>query len=264
MDGKMIQNLHTHTYRCRHATGTEREYVERAIEAGLEVLGFSDHTPQPYEGGFQSGDKMLMEELEGYVDTVLALQKEYEGKIQILLGLEVEYLPKYFDQLMRAVDRYPFDYLILGQHYLRNGGRGEAYTGLATDSDDDLICYVRQSVEALETGRFTYFAHPDLIHYTGSRDRYRKWMRILCKETARRRIPLEINLLGLEDRRHYPNPVFWQIAAEEGNVAVFGSDAHDPEGVFRSEAYGRAERMAEELHLKTLQRIPLRSRKNML
>ena len=30
----MIANYHTHTWRCRHADGTEREYVETAIEAG--------------------------------------------------------------------------------------------------------------------------------------------------------------------------------------------------------------------------------------
>lgn len=36
----MIANYHTHTWRCRHADGTEREYVERAIEGGLKILGF--------------------------------------------------------------------------------------------------------------------------------------------------------------------------------------------------------------------------------
>ena len=48
----MIANYHTHTWRCRHADGTEREYVETAIEAGLKILGFSDHTPQVYPGGY--------------------------------------------------------------------------------------------------------------------------------------------------------------------------------------------------------------------
>ena len=33
----MIANYHTHTWRCRHADGTEREYVERAIEGGLKI-----------------------------------------------------------------------------------------------------------------------------------------------------------------------------------------------------------------------------------
>ena len=35
----MIANYHTHTWRCRHADGTEREYVERAIEGGIRCWG---------------------------------------------------------------------------------------------------------------------------------------------------------------------------------------------------------------------------------
>ena len=41
----MIANYHTHTTRCRHASGTEEAYVQAAIQGGLEILGFSDHTP---------------------------------------------------------------------------------------------------------------------------------------------------------------------------------------------------------------------------
>ena len=37
----MIANYHTHTWRCRHADGTEREYVERTIEGGLKILALS-------------------------------------------------------------------------------------------------------------------------------------------------------------------------------------------------------------------------------
>ncbi len=44
----MEKNYHTHTPRCGHAWGTEREYVHRALELGMKVLGFSDHTPQDF------------------------------------------------------------------------------------------------------------------------------------------------------------------------------------------------------------------------
>ena len=44
----MFANYHTHTARCNHASGTEREYVEAAIKSGLKILGFADHTPYPF------------------------------------------------------------------------------------------------------------------------------------------------------------------------------------------------------------------------
>ena len=75
----MIANYHTHTWRCRHADGTEREYVERAIEGGLKILGFSDHSPYPFPDGYDSGMRMRLDQVEGYVDTVLALNKKRSG-----------------------------------------------------------------------------------------------------------------------------------------------------------------------------------------
>ena len=57
----MIANYHTHTWRCRHADGTEREYVERAIEGGLKILGFSDHSPYPFPDGYDSGMRMRLD-----------------------------------------------------------------------------------------------------------------------------------------------------------------------------------------------------------
>ena len=47
----MLANYHTHTKRCNHALGEDREYVEAAIKAGLKVLGFSDHCPFVIEDG---------------------------------------------------------------------------------------------------------------------------------------------------------------------------------------------------------------------
>ena len=41
----MYANYHTHTVRCNHARGSEREYIETAIARGMQVLGFSDHVP---------------------------------------------------------------------------------------------------------------------------------------------------------------------------------------------------------------------------
>jgi len=43
----MKTNYHTNTQRCRHAQGSEEDYVKSALAAGVELLGFSDHAPFP-------------------------------------------------------------------------------------------------------------------------------------------------------------------------------------------------------------------------
>ena len=40
-------NFHTHTFRCKHAKGDVDDYCRRALELGMETLGFSDHTALP-------------------------------------------------------------------------------------------------------------------------------------------------------------------------------------------------------------------------
>lgn len=240
----MIANYHTHTWRCRHASGTEREYVEKAIEAGLKILGFSDHTPQLYPGGFVCPVKMLPSELEGYVDTILDLKREYKDDIEIHLGLEVEYLYTLWEPLLKLLEPYPIEYMILGQHYLGNGVNAP-FTGERTNSADYLRRYCAQTREALETGKFLYFAHPDVVWFTGAEEIYEEEMTRLCRFCKKIDIPLEINLLGLREDRNYPSERFWKIAAREGNSVIYGSDAHRADHVYSAEVIAKADRFLE-------------------
>ena len=95
----MIANYHTHTARCHHADGADREYAEAAVAAGMTILGFSDHTPQFYPNGFVSGMRMTPEEAPAYVRSIRELAREYADRIKIYVGFEAEYWPRMFGQL---------------------------------------------------------------------------------------------------------------------------------------------------------------------
>lgn len=89
MENKILTtNFHTHTTRCNHAVGEDRQYVEAAIKGGLKVLGFSDHSPYFFLGDYYSTFRMKREQVPGYVDSILALKKEYKDDIEIKLGFE--------------------------------------------------------------------------------------------------------------------------------------------------------------------------------
>ena len=224
----MITNLHTHTARCRHARGAEREYVEAAIAAGIQKLGFSDHTPYWFPGDYYSRFRMFPDQLEDYVSSVLACRNEYAGRIDIRLGLEAEFYPSFFPELMARLKDTPMEYLLLGQHYIGNE-IGDQYSGWATEDVDHLRRYCNQVADAMYTGLFTYLAHPDLIHFVGDTQVYRDHVRTICRASKDSGVPLEWNFLGMRAGRHYPNMEFWHVAAEEGCDVVFGCDAHGPE-----------------------------------
>ncbi len=254
----MLVNLHTHTPRCNHAKGTEREYIERAIEGGFHTLGFSDHAPMPFDGGYYSNFRMRPEQFDDYMTTLIDLREEYKRDIRLLIGLEAEYYPRYFNRLIDMVSPYPLDYLILGQHFIGNE-HDATYSGNPLNTEAELARYVDQTAEGLATGRFTYFAHPDLIRFLGADAVYEKHMRRLCENAKALDIPLEINLLGVHTHRAYPCERFFRIAAEVGNTIVLGSDAHSPHDTFRPETIEQAHAFARNLGLNPTEDIRIRN-----
>ena len=253
----MIANYHTHTWRCNHATGSEESYVQAALDRGLSILGFSDHTPYGFPDGYRSHIRMTMDQLPEYCDVVRTLQKQYAGKIEIPLGLELEYYPDCLPDLLPILQDHGVEYLLLGQHFLGNEA-GQPYSGHATEDVSILERYCRQSMDAMQTGLFTYFAHPDLIHFTGDDKRYRSNLRRLCQEAKGCGLPLEINVLGLWSGRHYPDLRFWELAAEEGCSVVIGCDAHAPEHLKRMDAEERAMEIVNRYGLRLLETVTLR------
>lgn len=253
----MIANYHTHTWRCNHASGNEKEYVENAIAAGLKLLGFSDHSPYIFPDNYHSWFRMDIGQLEGYVNTVLNLRKEYESRIEIPLGLELEYYPDLLPRLLPILRDYPLDYVILGQHFVGNEVN-DHYSGNHAEDKHLLERYASQTIDAMQTGLFTYFAHPDLLHFEGDPKFYQQQARRICREAKGCDTPLELNLLGIRKQKHYPNPLFWEVAAEEGCDVILGRDAHEPEALFQEEPEQKALEMVRYYGLHLLDTVTLR------
>ena len=85
----MTVNLHTHTYRCGHASGTPEQYIKRAIKNGIKVMGFSEHAPCVSLEGI-SRFRLSLSETEAYFTEIRELKEKYKDKIEILIGFEME------------------------------------------------------------------------------------------------------------------------------------------------------------------------------
>ena len=236
-------NYHTHTRRCGHAGGTDREYVERAIEAGFTTLGFSDHAPMPFPDGHESGFRVPLAKTADYFASLRALRDEYRDRITIYVGLEVEYYPALFPAFLDYIAPFAPDYLLLAQHFLDE----TESVGSFADTQDParLQTYYARVLEGVKTGKFLYVAHPDVFHYTGDEAAYDDLTRDFLREIVRTGIPLELNRLGMSDGRIYPRPRFWQLAGEAGARAVVGMDAHMPAHLLDRESEDACRALAE-------------------
>lgn len=245
---QLTWNLHTHTSRCHHAYGKDEDYVISAIQNGFKCLGFSDHVMIPNCNSHIRGD---FSTLEGYVESVQSLKKRFENEIQIYLGFECEYTPNLRRYLQDLKSRKEVDYLILGQHFLSyNGQQFETYCGNMQFplSIKQLMEYKNLTVEALRSGLFTYYAHPDIFlsgikKFTKTIDEIIEELCLVAKECD---IPMEINLAPIRTHQmiqrdevleyRYPSLHFLRIAKKIGVKFFIGVDAHHPQD-FRQSLY---------------------------
>ncbi len=255
---KLIANYHAHTTRCMHACGEDREYVEAAIENGLQILGFSDHTPYPTGTDYVSGMRMPLHEAEDYFASITRLKKEYEKDITIYAGVEAEYFPEHFDKLLDFMKDYPLDYMILGNHFVPDEENG-IYVGCAFKDYKYLKEYGDNVVAAIKSGKFAYIAHPDLPLYVGKNNEEltKEVFHKICKTAKEYQIPLEINMLGWVRKVQYPSDRFFEIAGEYGNDVIIGMDIHNPKDFGNMNAVLECKKLADKYKLNLLDKIDI-------
>lgn len=101
------QNLHTHTYYCDGKDSVEK-MVEKAIDKGFSVLGFSGHgNNEPIDTCGMSKDH-----LKQYIEDVLAAKEKYKDKISVHLGIEEDMAGEKYDK------GSGFEYIIGSVHYV--------------------------------------------------------------------------------------------------------------------------------------------------
>lgn len=233
-------NYHTHTLRCGHAGGDDEQYVKAAIAAGYEIVGFSDHSPYP--GVIHPGDRMRMDELDGYLASIRGLSEKYRDRIELKVGLEIEYFPE-MEDFYRDLRKIT-DYLIVGQH-------NRILDAMEYDKwcdDEDVLYYAWQIRQCVEHGFADIIAHPDyfMLGRKGWSAACETAARDICAVSLQYNIPLELNLNGLrygkqhyDDRVSYPYPYrpFWEIISETQAPVVYGVDAHKPMNFMEKERY---------------------------
>lgn len=259
-------NFHTHSCYC-DGKGTPREYVEYAIANGFRSLGFSGHSPLPYDNTFSIRD------YEGYCNDIRALKAEYAGRIEIRLGLEIDYIPGLLEDFTPLIEKGGLEYTIGSVHLIPNpddvenlrrlkestqeeerkqipyhlwmidGPRWETYdNGLrhifGGDIREGVRSYFHQQNAMLERNRPTIVGHPDKI-VMHNRDRYfteeESWYRDLALETIHLIKDLglicEINTRGIYKGRHndyYPGRWLIKEMKELRIPVIVSTDAHQP------------------------------------
>jgi len=233
-------DLHTHHERCGHAEGQIRDYIEAAIQSGLNVIGISDHSPYFASDEDQPFPKITMakSQFDDYVSEVLNLKKEYEGRIDVLLGVESDFFPQHADIYANVYKNYPFDYIIGSVH--QSGGvsifNRNRWKRLNREEQiqhkEEYYDLIQQSARS---GMFQILGHIDAMkaYYPAFSDLPTPKVEETLKVIAENKLAIEINTSGKtkDVGGWYPSDSMLEMALHYGIEVTFGSDAHIPSRV---------------------------------
>jgi len=242
-------NLHQHT-RFSDGDREPEDFVMQAINLGFKAVGFSEHSPLPFDNPFS----LKEENVEEYIRVTDDLKKKYGDKICIYRALEMDYIPGMSTDFNHWKKRCSTDYLIGSVHLVKppttndlwftDGPKYETYDqGLNDFFGGDIKRAVKkfyqQTNEMIDTQSFDIVGHVDKIKMH-NRDRYFKeeesWYQNLVDETLHlikeKNLIVEINTRGIYKKRYpglFPDGITLQKVKDLKIPVIISSDAHLPE-----------------------------------
>ncbi len=220
-------DLHNHTTRCHHASGTMAQFVQAAIAAGIAVYGFSDHAPMDFDRRY----RMDFDQMDSYEAEFRQLKARYGDQITLLLGYEIDWLEGHIDDRVLA---RKVDYRIGSIHFLKEWGfDNPAFIGEYAKRDHRAIWqeYFEAVAQMAHSGLFDVVGHLDLIKIFGYFKEYGVDRSVMGALEAIRdsQMTLEINTAGWRKPvgECYPSETILKAAFDLGIPITFSSDAHD-------------------------------------
>lgn len=213
--------FHVHTSRCKHASDdTDEEFIEAAMRLSASKIVFTDHCPFP---GNPFGNRMDIEQLPEYIQSLNFLKRKYEKLIDVQVGLEVEYLPSFQTYYKKLAEIEGIVLLNLGQHFYEV--EPDVYSFSLEDKCDEYIGLAKATLQGIKSGYFSVVAHPDRIfrrksEWDESMTELSKEIINVAKEVG---LPLEINASSIR-RRQYKQE-FWNLVPCDVKT-IKGIDAH--------------------------------------
>ena len=239
-----LMDLHNHTTRCGHATGTMEAYVQRAMALGISDFGFSDHSHWMLHGN-EPRFAMHAEELEEYIADVRRLQEKFnrhgERPFHIRLGMEMDFMPSRIG-LAREIQRlHQWDYIIGSVHNI--GFEKLQQPALYNEWSIEDVCelYFHQVGMMVQERFCDIIGHLDLPKKMGHRptNGLVRYVEPLLPALLESGIAVEINTSGLDfpAQEFMPGWELIEILAEAGVSLTLGSDSHAPHHVGRHFAH---------------------------
>jgi histidinol-phosphatase (PHP family) len=258
----ILSDFHIHPDYSIDATGTVRQYCDRALETGLRNICFTTHydaNPRRVEADgywrYRGQRVRFNDELIGrYVAELEASRERYaQFGLKVFRGLEIDYFPGVEDEAGRVREKFALDFVIGSVHCLAGiaiSDKNEAPAYFLKKSVGEMVndyfalLYQAAAVQAFDClGHLDYYVrygHPYYGNniYDIELERFDVVFDMLMKNN--RGIEINTSQYRFGIKRFHPAERIIERAIKRGvPIVSIGSDSHKPEtlGLGVAEAY---------------------------
>ena len=113
IEGFYAIDYQVHSFRSHDGKASIMAQCERAVELGLDEIGFSEHKD------FDPADPVVdYFNYEAYQKEIDATRQRFEGVLKIRAGVEIDYQIEFEDKIARYLESHPFDFVLGCVHYV--------------------------------------------------------------------------------------------------------------------------------------------------
>lgn len=244
-------NLHQHSV---FSDGKEEpyKYVERAIELNFSAIGFTEHSPLPFNTPFS----LKEENIQNYIDEIDSLKDKFSDKLEIYRALEMDFVPVFSEDFDYWRKECKTDYLIGSVHLVSSSKENPLWFTDGPDPDiydqglheffggdikKAVKTFYTQTNQMIETQEFDIIGHFDKIKMHNANRFFTDedvWYRKLIDETVElikeKDLIVEINTRGLYKKRSdklFPDDYALKLVKEKNIPIIVSSDAHKPDEI---------------------------------
>lgn len=228
-----MKDCHVHTNISHDGISSIREYLEIALEKGIDEITFTEH--YDIYDGIKTNLKTL--DLDYYYNEYLRNKDDH--KLKTNFGIEIGLQPDIVDKVKNAVNSYPFDFIIGSSHITckKDIAKDKSFFDGLTRKEAYLR-YFKEVLENIKTynNEFDVYGHIDyIVRYGGylekkiSYDEFREILDEILISLIKKDKGIEINTSGIRYGLESPHPnidILKRYRQLGGKIITIGSDAH--------------------------------------
>ena len=233
IDGYYAIDYQVHSFRSHDGLASLADQCARAVEIGLDEIGFSEHKD------FDPNDPLVSYFDYGrYMAEIEAARTEYGARLKIRAGVEIDYQKRFEAEIAEFLAAHRFDFVLTSVHFVDGKMIMTPEYNTGRTRRQAYADYFAAVLDSIQSGAMDILGHLEYANRRGlaawgpyAPQEFEAELNLVFDAIIARNIPLEINTAGRHQGHGVTYPTAETVAMyarRGGKLLSIGADAHQP------------------------------------